>query len=141
MASDGWMIGFVVAQLVVLAFVWQSERRRRGGWLVTGVVACSILTAAAISFADEDMSGRRELVMSHCPSAVEGATTRVTDITDGVVITVRAPRDPVALHVEWLADGAKMTIRADRAEDVTRLQSTTHKRARALATRSRLAVR
>jgi len=42
-----------------------------------------------------------------------------------------------SLSVEWTTDGAVMTIRADRVADVPRLQSTTHRRARALAARLR----
>jgi hypothetical protein len=143
--------------------------------------ALSAVAAGGIAFADEDMSGRRELAMEHCPSAVDGAITRVADLVDGVEVTVRAPHDPVAqqeirrrvqyqleivdqpergaiehtglgtgsgrfgfcpgmvehtsLDVEWTTDGARMIIRADHAEDVPRLQKTTHKRARALAAR------
>lgn len=40
-----------------------------------------------------------------------------------------------SLDVEWIADGAKMIIRADRAQDVSRLQSAARRRARALAAR------
>jgi hypothetical protein len=181
MAWETWMLAFVVVELVVLALVWRSERGQRGGRLVAGVVAAAVMVAATVAFADDDMSGQRELVMSHCPSAVDGATTGVKDIAAGVIVTVRAPRDPIAqaeirrrvqyqleivdrpergaiehtglgtgsgrygfcpgmldhtsLDVEWSADGARMTIRADRAQDVPRLQASTHERARALAAR------
>lgn len=113
----------------------------------------------------------------------ESMTTRVADVADGVVVTVAAPRDPVAqqeigrrvqkqleladrpergaiehtglgagsgrygscpgmlehtsLSVEWTTDGATMTIRSERAADVRRLQTITHRRARALETRLR----
>ena len=39
---------------------------------------------------DEDMSGKKELHMANCPSAVAGATTTVVDLEDGVVLTVTA---------------------------------------------------
>jgi hypothetical protein len=127
----------------------------------------------------QNMTGKQEQGMEHCPSAVPGAKTTVNDVPGGVVVIVRAPDDQVAqqhirtrvqyqldaqagpmrgalehtgmgtgsgrygfcpgmientkLEVEWLADGAKMTVRADKAEDVSRLQAATHKRARALA--------
>jgi hypothetical protein len=42
-----------------------------------------------------------------------------------------------SLAVEWLADGAKMTVTANKAEEAARLQATTHKRAQALAHRMR----
>jgi hypothetical protein len=45
---------------------------------------------------DENMSGRRELRMTNCPSAVVGAITEVTDLPNGVAVTVRAPDDPLA---------------------------------------------
>jgi hypothetical protein len=161
--------------------------RRRHGWLPRSLMLVGVAAVGTAAFADENMSGQRELIMSHCPSAVEGATTRVSDIAEGVIVTVRAPHDPIAqqeirrrvqfqleivdqpergaiehtglgtgsgrygfcpgmlqqtsLDVEWLSDGAKMTIRADRAEDVPRLQSTTRKRARALAARTHVAAR
>jgi hypothetical protein len=40
-----------------------------------------------------------------------------------------------SLDVHWLADGAKMTVRADNPEDAAQLQKTTHQRARALSQR------
>jgi hypothetical protein len=144
--------------------------------VVLGLLAFVRLAHAAD--ADEDMSGRRELQMSHCPSAVAGSITHVANIDGGVTVTVQAPRDPIAqqeirrrvqyqlevvdqpersaiehtglgtgsgrygfcpgmmertsLDVEWTSDGAKMTIRADRPEDVRRLQATTRRRARML---------
>lgn len=131
---------------------------------------------ASADSAEQDMTGRRELQMAHCPSAVPGAVTRVTDIERGVIVSVRAPLDPIAqqdirrrvqsqlaivddiergaiehtglgtgsgrygfcpgmlentsMSVEWTVDGAIMTIRADRAEDVARLQRSTHRRLR-----------
>jgi hypothetical protein len=146
--------------------------------LIVLAIAIELLTPGYVARADEDMSGRRELQMSHCPSAVDGATTRVGNVDRGVVVTVRAPLDPIAqqeirrrvqyqleivdepergsiehtglgtgsgrygfcpgmmertsLEVEWTSDGAKMIIRADRAEDVLRLQTTTRRRVRAL---------
>lgn len=135
---------------------------------------------AAGAIADENMTGKRELGMDRCPSAVPGASTRVTDIPSGVVVTVTA-KDPLgqqeirrrvqiqlevnaqtergaiehtglgtgsgrfgfcpgmgertSLRVEWTTDGAVMTIHPDRAQDVKRLQSVTHKRARWLQAR------
>jgi hypothetical protein len=140
------------------------------------------LLLSPIAFADEgstDMTGKKELAMQHCPSTVPGATTKVSDIADGVVVTVQAANDLLAqqeirqraqyqleigdapersaiehtglgtgsgkygfcpgmtagttLEIKWLPDGATMTIRADKPEDVKRLQKSTHKRARALA--------
>jgi hypothetical protein len=144
--------------------------------VIGGLFAC--VSSAWAAGADEDMTGQRELQMAHCPSAVGGATTRVTNINDGVIVTVRAPSDPIAqqeirrrvqfqleiidqpersaiehtglgtgsgrygfcpgmlehtsIAVEWTSDGAKMIIRADRPEDVRRLQTTTRRRARLL---------
>ena len=137
--------------------------------------------AALADRGNENMTGKRELQLARCPSAVSGAVTRVTDIDRGVIVSVRAPLDPIAqaeirrrvqvqlelvdqpergaiehtglgtgsgrygycpgmlehtsIDVEWTSDGATLTIRADRAEDVAHLQATTHKRARALAAR------
>ena len=145
------------------------------------------LSAARADRGDENMTGRRELQMASCPSAVAGAVTRVTDVADGVVVAVRAPLDPVAqleirrrvqkqlelvdrlergaiehtglgtgsgrygfcpgmlehtsMAVQWTGDGAIMTVRPDRAEDVRRLQSTTHRRARWLAAHLHTAAR
>jgi hypothetical protein len=70
--------------------------------------ALTILTSifAALTFAGtahatdatDDMSGRRELLMAHCPSAVPSSITQVTDIDGGVAVTVHAaPADAVAL--------------------------------------------
>jgi len=39
---------------------------------------------------DENMSGKRELHMANCPSAVAGAATTVVDLADGVELTVTA---------------------------------------------------
>lgn len=39
---------------------------------------------------DPDMSGRRELGMASCPSAVPGAQTRITDVEGGVALEVTA---------------------------------------------------
>lgn len=154
--------------------------------LFTCATALAALVPGAASRADrgdENMTGRKELQMASCPSAVPGATTRVGDRADGVVVTVAAARDPIAqqeirrrvqkqlelvdrpergaiehtglgtgsgrygwcpgmlehtsLSVEWTTDGATMTIRADRAADVRRLQTITHRRARALEARLR----
>lgn len=52
--------------------------------------------AARAGAADENMTGRRELGMAHCPSAVPGATTRVADTDGGVIVTVAAPTDAEA---------------------------------------------
>jgi len=138
-------------------------------------------TPARADRGDDNMTGKRELQMARCPSAVAGSVTRVTDIAGGVIVSVRAPLDPIAqqeirrrvqvqlelvdqpergaiehtglgtgsgrygfcpgmlehtsIDVEWTTDGATLTIRADRAEDVAHLQSTTHRRARALSAR------
>ena len=153
------------------------NRKLLKGSLILGTLF-AFTTPVHIAGADEDMTGRRELLMSHCPSAVDGATTHVDNIDGGVVVTVRAPVDPIAqqdirrrvqyqleivddyqrgaiehtglgtgsgrygfcpgmlertsIHVEWTSDGAKMTILADRREDVQRLQTTTRRRVRAL---------
>lgn len=150
---------------------------------LAAALAALVPAAAGADHGDENMTGRRELQMQSCPSAVPGAVTRVTDIPAGVVVSVRAPLDPVAqkdiqrrvqkqleladrpergaiehtglgtgsgrygwcpgmvehtsVAVEWTTDGAVMTIRAERVEDVPRLQSMTHRRARALAARLR----
>jgi hypothetical protein len=58
-----------------------------------------MLAAAAPLAADErssDMTGKKELAMQHCPSAVPGAITKVSDIADGVEVTVVAPNDKLA---------------------------------------------
>ena len=161
-------------------------RKRRRRWLGRSVVVLGALAFVPLvhgAGADEDMSGRRELQMSHCPSAVGGASTRVANIDGGVTVTVRAPLDPVAqteirrrvqyqlevvdrpergaiehtglgtgsgrygfcpgmmertsISVEWTTDGAKMIIRADRPENVRRLQTTTRRRARVLGEKLR----
>jgi len=160
-----------------------QTRRIRLEIALAAVLAAAVPGAARADRGDENMTGRKELQMQNCPSAVPGAVTRVTDIPAGVVVSVRAPLDPIAqqdirrrvqkqlelvdrpergaiehtglgtgsgrygwcpgmvehtsLSVEWTTDGAVMTIRADRVEDVPRLQSTTHRRARALAARLR----
>jgi hypothetical protein len=139
------------------------------------IVFLSLLVAAG-ALGDENMTGKRELHMQRCPSAVPHSVTRVVDIPSGVEVWVRAPLDAVAqaeihrrvetqlevmlqtergalehtglgtgsgkfgycpgmlegtsLQVHWLTDGAVMTIRPDRAEDVKRLQKITHQRAR-----------
>jgi hypothetical protein len=144
------------------------------------------LLLAPSAFADEgalDMTGKKELAMQHCPSTVPGATTKVSDIADGVVVTVQAPNDLIAqqeirsraqfqleiidapersaiehtglgtgsgkygycpgmtagtsLEIKWLPDGAILTVHADKADDVKRLQKSTHKRAKALAAKLR----
>ena len=196
------------AELCTLALLWLTARvdayrerrharatpparKQRRRWLGRSVVVLAALVfvpSAHSAGADEDMSGRRELQMSHCPSAVDGATTRVANIDGGVTVTVQAPRDPLAqaeirrrvqfqlevvdqpersaiehtglgtgsgrygfcpgmmertsISVEWTSDGAKMIIRADRPEDVRRLQTTTRRRARVLGDKmSRTAAR
>lgn len=149
-------------------------------------VCAGLLLAAMPAFAKgdrENMTGKKELAMERCPSAVPGAKTNVKELPGGVVVIVRAPDDPVAqaeirnrvqfqlsaqadptrgalehtgmgtgsgrygfcpgmventtLDVEWLADGAKMTVMADRPEDVARLRETTRQRAQALPRRLR----
>ena len=145
-----------------------------------------LLLAAAPALAksgDANMSGKRELAMEHCPSAVPGAKTTVSDVPGGVAVTVRAPHDGVAqaeIHdrvqyqlrakgqaapargtiehtgmgtgsgrfgfcpgmvthatreVQWLPDGAKLTVRAEQPADAARLQATTRQRAQALSQR------
>jgi hypothetical protein len=67
-------------------------------WRHSILTACLLLGTAPLH-ADErslDMSGKKELGMQHCPSAVSGATTRVSDIAAGVEVTVQAPRDLIA---------------------------------------------
>jgi hypothetical protein len=57
------------------------------------------LGLAATALADQgtqNMTGKKELAMLHCPSAVPGTLTRVRDVADGVVLTLSAPEDPVA---------------------------------------------
>jgi hypothetical protein len=60
-------------------------------------VAALLPAAARANDAGDDMTGRRELVMAHCPSAVPGSVTQVSDIDGGVAVTVRAAGDAVAL--------------------------------------------
>jgi hypothetical protein len=144
-------------------------------------IILSVFLIATGAGADENMTGRRELLMERCPSAVPGSVTAVRDIDGGVVVDVRAPGDPLAqqqiryrvqsqlalvdqpergaiehtglgtgsgrygfcpgmvehtsMAVEWTVDGAIMTIRADRPNEVKRLQTTTHARARWLRAR------
>lgn len=59
-------------------------------------IAVAICAFATSVRGDENMTGRKELEMQHCPSAVPGAITRVTDIDRGVVVRVSAPLDPIA---------------------------------------------
>jgi hypothetical protein len=66
-----------------------------------GLFVAALLVAPPVSAkprrnADENMSGRRELGMANCPSAVGGAITDVADLPNGVVVTVSAPDDPIA---------------------------------------------
>jgi hypothetical protein len=154
--------------------------------MMRSMLIASCFVATTVAFADDgarDMTGRKELAMQQCPSAVWNATTKVSDIPDGVTVTVSAADDLLAqqeirrrvqfqieiadlpersaiehtglgtgsgrygfcpgmmagtsLAVKWLPNGAIMTIRADKAEDVARLQKSTHKRARALAAKRR----
>ncbi len=59
----------------------------------------SALLVCAPVLADDggrDMTGKKELQMEHCPSAVMGSSTRVHDISDGVEVVVTAPQDLIA---------------------------------------------
>jgi hypothetical protein len=60
------------------------------------VIFGALLACGATGYADDNMTGRKELQMARCPSAVSGATTRVEDVAGGVAVTVRAPHDPIA---------------------------------------------
>jgi hypothetical protein len=57
----------------------------------------------------EDMQGKKELGMMHCPSAVAGSRTIVENIKDGVVVSVTS-NNPV--------DRAEILRRAKRQEEV-----------------------
>ena len=60
------------------------------------ILALAAAAPALADAGDENMTGKRELGMEHCPSAVPGARTRVADTDGGVVVTVTAPGDPLA---------------------------------------------
>jgi hypothetical protein len=71
-------------------------KRASFGMLVAALLVTAPAGAKPRRNADENMSGRRELGMANCPSAVGGAITEVADLPNGVVVTVSAPDDPIA---------------------------------------------
>jgi hypothetical protein len=58
--------------------------------LIFGAIVLTVGATWAKPPLDEDMSGKRELHMANCPSAVSGASTKVVDLEDGVELTVTA---------------------------------------------------
>jgi TusA-related sulfurtransferase len=68
--------------------------------ILVGVVVLLAAVAVAKPRLTEDQTGKRELHMANCPSAVVGASTKLEEIADGVVLTVTA-------HDEW----ARLEIR------------------------------
>jgi len=57
------------------------------------LIAVAFALVPLVAHADhrtEDMTGKKELGMENCPSAVQGAVTQVTNTKDGVVVTVIA---------------------------------------------------
>ncbi len=67
---------------------------------MTRAVVVLAMLAAVPAFADpprgSDMTGKKELRMANCPAAVAGASTDVANLPNGVIVTVRAPDDPIA---------------------------------------------
>ena len=53
-------------------------------------LALIVVPVVAQAKPTENMTGKRELGMENCPSAVQGAVTRVTNTKEGVVVTVTA---------------------------------------------------
>jgi hypothetical protein len=58
--------------------------------LILGAIVLAASSASAKHKLDDDMTGKRELHMANCPSAVAGSKTTLVDIDDGVVLTVTA---------------------------------------------------
>lgn len=58
--------------------------------------ALAFLALAAVGAqpSDDNMTGKRELRMASCPSAVEGATTTLVELPDGVQLTVTGRDEP-----------------------------------------------
>ncbi len=67
--------------------------------MLRNVVMGTVLLLAGTGLAkdarpsDEDMSGKKELQMANCPSAVAGSVTRVVDTAGGVELVITA-KDP-----------------------------------------------
>ena len=53
----------------------------------------------ALADSSPNMTGKRELKMAHCPSAVRGAKTQVSDRKDGVELTVTASNPTAWLRI------------------------------------------
>jgi TusA-related sulfurtransferase len=127
--------------------------------------------------ADEDRTGKKELGMANCPSAVPGAVTQIANTREGVELSIVA-RDPAGrdeirqrarkqAEVSWqtergamehtglgtgsgkygfcpgmlqettveamdLPDGALVIVRAQRPEQIAKVQRVTRDRVRAL---------
>jgi hypothetical protein len=68
------------------------------------LAACVVSAAAAAAnkprAVDDDMTGKREMYMSNCPSTVDGAATTVRDLDDGVELTITA-REEWARREIW----------------------------------------
>jgi hypothetical protein len=60
--------------------------------VVVGVLSVAALASAKLPYptSDDDRTGKRELHMANCPSAVEGSTTNVVDLDDGIELTITA---------------------------------------------------
>jgi hypothetical protein len=70
--------------------------------------ATIVLLSAPSAFAKEPAPstvGSGQMV--HCPTAVPGAKTKITDAPDGVVITVTGNADEIRKRAKHMADSAK----------------------------------
>ncbi len=68
---------------------------KRIGLLVAVLSVGGVALATAKEATKENMTGQKEHRMANCPSAVQGATTKVVDTRDGVEVQVAA-HDPAA---------------------------------------------
>jgi hypothetical protein len=85
----------------------------RGWSLVALLLVASVARAKG---ADEsDMTGRRELRMLHCPSAVPGAVTRVDDARGGVAVEVSAASEWGQREIRRRATYQQVVAREKRA--------------------------
>jgi TusA-related sulfurtransferase len=62
---------------------------------IAGVALLALTSVAGAKDTTEDMTGKKERQMAHCPSAVPDAKTTVEDTKSGVILTVTA-EDPSA---------------------------------------------
>jgi hypothetical protein len=73
-------------------------------WTTMVLTACVVSAAAAGTTkpraVEDDMSGKREMFMSNCPSAVDGSKTALRELDDGVELTITA-REEWARREIW----------------------------------------